>query len=412
MLVVTQHFWPESFRINEVVEDLRDAGADVTVLTGQPNYPEGKVFAGYRAASLTFERTPSGIPVHRVPLIPRARGRAHQLVANYLSFIASAGLLGPWALRGELFDVVFVYGTSPILQAIAAIVIKSLKRAALVTWVQDLWPDSLEVTGFVRDPKLLAAVRVAVEAIYRANDLLLVQSEAFVAPVRALSGQTPIEVHANPGERSFQAPASSLFPATSPPALHLGDGFNVVFAGNLGTVQALDTILDAAEQLRGTTVRMFLVGSGSRSEWLKTEIARRRLDMVQLPGRFPPEAMPAILQQASALLVTLVRSPAMSQTVPSKVQAYLAAARPVVAALDGEGARVVDAAGAGITCPAEDAAALALAITRLQTLSGKERKAMGERGRLYYEQHYDGPRLARALLGKLEAAVQHRKERT
>ncbi len=408
VLVVTQHFWPESFRINEVVEDLRDAGADVTVLTGQPNYPDGAVFPGYRAASLTVEQGPGGIPIHRVPLIPRARGRAHHLVANYGSFIASAGVLGPVALRGKHFDVVFVYGTSPILQAIAAVIVGRLKGAALVTWVQDLWPESLQVTGFVHNKALLAAVRVVVAAIYRANDLLLVQSEAFLTSVRALAGNTPVVVHPNPGERSFQ----SRFDSTSPPSLRLGEGFQVVFAGNLGTVQALDTVLDAAERLRGTDVRFTLVGSGSRSSWVADQVERRRLDMVTLAGRFPPEAMPGILDQASALLVTLVKSPAMSQTIPSKVQAYLAAGRPVIAALDGEGARVVQTAGAGVACPAEDAAALASAITRLRACTPDERKAMGERGRSYFEQHFDGRRLAGVLLQTLEDVALKRRECT
>jgi glycosyltransferase involved in cell wall biosynthesis len=273
--------------------------------------------------------------------------------------------------------------------------------------VQDLWPESLQVTGFVNDKKLLAAVRVVVEGIYRANDLLLVQSEAFVVPVRALAGTTPVIVHPNPGERAFQTRCDG----TVPPSLRLGEGFQVVFAGNLGTVQALDTVLDAAERLRGTDVRFTLVGSGSRSAWVADQVERRGLDMVTLAGRFPPEAMPGILDQASALLVTLVKSAAMSQTIPSKVQAYLAAGRPVIAALDGEGARVVEAAGAGVACPAEDAVALAAAVTRLRALSLEERNAMGERGRLYYEKYFDGRRLAGVLLETLVGVVEQRRER-
>jgi Glycosyl transferase 4-like domain len=155
VLVLSQHYWPESFRITEVVESLRRAGCSVTVLTGQPNYPGGEVFAGYRAGSLGSERHPTGYTIHRVPLSPRGNGSALRLVVNYVSFLLSAALLGPWALRHESFDVIFVYGTSPILQAIPAILLKRIKRAALVTWVQDLWPQSLEVTGFVRSRRLL-----------------------------------------------------------------------------------------------------------------------------------------------------------------------------------------------------------------------------------------------------------------
>lgn len=397
VLILSQHFWPETFRINEVAESLIAAGCEVTVLTGQPNYPEGRVFDGYRAASLAVETHPSGYRIHRVPLCPRGTGGAKRLVANYLSFLAAASVLGPWSLRGRSFEVVFVYGTSPILQAIAGIVLKRVKRAKLVTWVQDLWPQSLEVTGFIRNPRLLGAVATVVRWIYRRNDLLLVQSHAFEPPVRAMAGRTPVEYHPNPGELAFSAPA-----AGGPPTLTLPEGFNVVFAGNFGTVQALDTIVEAAALLaeREPDIRLVMVGSGGRGPWLEAEIARRGLGNVLLAGRFPPQAMPGILDQAAAVLVSLNRGEILSQTVPSKVQAYLAAGRPVIASLDGEGARVVEEAGAGIAVPAEDAAALAEGILRIHAMAPEARRALGESGRRYYEQHFAPEALAARLAAR------------
>lgn len=393
ILVVSQHFWPESFRINEVVESLRSQGCQVAVLTGQPNYPEGAVFEGYRAADTVTELHPSGYTIHRVPLIPRGAGGARRLALNYLSFLASACLLGPWLLRRQRFDVVFVYGTSPILQAIAGVVLKWVKHAVLVTWVQDQWPESLEATGFVRDRRILASVASVVKWIYRRSDLLLVPSAAFLPSVQAMAGTTPVEYHPNPGERAFDPGVAAV-----ESAFRLESGFNVVFAGNLGTVQALDTVLAAAELLRDRfDIRFVLVGSGSRSAWLQQRIEVMALANVRLAGRFAPEAMPAILAQASVLLVSLVRSPIMSQTVPSKLQAYLAAGRPVIASLDGEGARVLEEAGAGLTCPAEDAVALAAAILRLSSVPDHELVRMGESGRRYYERHFD----PRALAAKL-----------
>src|SRR5262245_52634782 len=130
-LLISQHYWPESFRINDVVAALRRAGCDVDVLTGQPNYPDGAVFAGYRAHGAGVEHGPVGELIHRVPLVPRGRGGALRLVLNYLSFLASASVLGPWLLRGRRYDVVFVYGTSPILQAIGGVAVARIKRAAL-----------------------------------------------------------------------------------------------------------------------------------------------------------------------------------------------------------------------------------------------------------------------------------------
>ena len=283
ILIISQHFWPESFRINEVVGSLRAAGCEVSVLTGQPNYPEGDVFDGYCAWGAGSECHPSGYTVYRVPVYPRGQRSSLGLVANYLSFVGSAALVAPWLLRGQRFDLIFVYGTSPILQALPAIVLKHVKRAKLVTWVQDLWPESLEATGHVRDPRLLRGVAAVVRWIYRRNDLLLAQSKAFLPIVRAMAGPIPVEYHPNPGESAFAVQASQDLPA-----LVLEPGFNVVFAGNLGTVQALDTVLDAAQQLLAfPDVRFVLLGSGSRSKWLHGEIARRALGQCE-PARTLP----------------------------------------------------------------------------------------------------------------------------
>lgn len=406
VLILSQHFWPETFRINEVAESLIAAGCEVTVLTGQPNYPEGRIFDGYRAGAMTVEQQPAGYDIHRVPLVPRGPGGARRLVANYLSFLCAATVLGPWTLRGKSFDVIFVYGTSPILQAIAGIPLKWIKRAALVTWVQDLWPQSLEVTGFVRNRRLLGAVATVVRWIYRRNDLLLVQSHAFATAVAPMAGRTPVEYHPNPGELAFSQP-----PAAEAPALTLPPGFNVVFAGNFGTVQALDTIVEAAAQLQAThpQVRIVMVGSGGRGPWLESEIQRRGLGNILLAGRFPPDAMPGILEQASAVLVTLNRGEILSQTIPSKVQAYLASGRPIIAALDGEGARVVQEAGAGLAVPAEAASALADGIRTLHDLSPAERAAMGDAGRRYYRHHFSPDVLAARLVARFDLLTAHRR---
>jgi glycosyltransferase involved in cell wall biosynthesis len=392
ILIVTQYFWPETFRITEVAQSLRGLGHEVIVLTGQPNYPEGVVLPGYAAASLRVQ-THDGLTIYRVPLFPRGHGSAPRLVLNYLSFIVSAAAFGPWLLRGRHFDVVLVYGVSPILQAIPAIWLAWIKGARLVTWVQDLWPESLSATGFIRNPKILGLVAAVVRWIYRKNDLLLVQSQAFVDRVVRMAGTTPVVYHPNPGDLAIATVGSDR-----PTALQLEPGFNVVFAGNLGTVQALDTVLAAANLLRDKQdVCFVLVGSGSRSEWLQQEVNRLGLNNVKMPGRFPPADMPGILAQASAVLVSLVKDPIISQTVPSKVQAYLAAGKPIIASLDGEGARVVLEADAGVACPAEDAQALADAVLQLRNALPVERQQMAQRGLIYYEQHFEPTLLSKRL---------------
>lgn len=392
VLVVSQYFWPETFRITEVAQSLRSCGHEVIVLTGQPNYPDGVVLPGYAAASLRVQAH-DGLTICRVPLVPRARGSALKLILNYLSFIVSAAVFGPWLLRGSKIDVIFVYAPSPILQAIPAIWLAWIKSARVVTWVQDLWPESLSATGFVRNQKVLGVVAAVVRWIYRKNDLLLVQSQAFIEPVANMAGNAPVMYHPNPGELAF-----SKIDLNRPIALQLDAGFNVVFAGNLGTVQALDTLLSAAQLLSDREdVRFVLVGSGSRSEWLQQEVKRLGLDNVKMPGRYSPLDMPGILAQASAVLVSLVKDPIISQTVPSKVQAYLAAGKPIIASLDGEGARVVMEAGAGLACPAEDAHALAAAVRQLRDALPEERQQMGQRGLIYYARYFEPTLLAKRL---------------
>jgi len=404
ILIVSQYYWPETFRINEVAKSLREAGCEVSVLTGQPNYPDGHVFEGYRAWSIGRE-VHDGICIQRVPLAPRGRSGTFRLIANYLSFVFGASLFGPWLLRGQRFDVVFVYGASPILKIFPALVVRRFTGGVLVSWVQDLWPQSLHVTGFVRNPRLLGIVAALVSWLYRHNDLVLVQSQGFVPLVAAMAGRTPVEYHPNPGELDFLAEPEG------PPAVTLEAGFNVVFAGNLGTVQALETVLAAALLLRDDPgIRFVLIGSGSRSEWLRREVERLGLGNVQMPGRFPPNAMPAILAQAAALLVSLTRDPVLSQTVPSKIQAYLAAGRPIIASLDGEGARVVELAGAGVVCPAEDAAALAAAARYLHARPPSELDRMGQAGHDYYLRHFEPGMLARRLTQRFADLIASRGE--
>lgn len=400
ILVLSQYFWPETFRINALVEALADAGAKVTVLTGQPNYPDGAVFPGYRAGSIRKEHFREDVEVIRVPIIPRGNASGARLAANYLSFVATAATIGPFLLRGRQFDVVFVYAPSPITQAIPGMVVKRAFGAKLVTWVQDLWPESLQATGFLRNETLLELARRIVAWIYSGHDLLLGQSRAFVGAIQSVAPRTPVEYFPNPGDGS---PVSEE-PGRTP--LQLAPGFNVVFAGNLGTVQALETVLDAADLLRlHPDVRIVLAGSGSRLPWLQQETTRRGLSNVILAGRFEPGEMPGIFAQADALLVSLNRGETLSQTIPSKVQAYLAAGRPILASLDGEAAALVTDAGAGFASAAEDATGLAENVLRLRALTPEQRAAMGTAGQDVYRREFDPHALALRLVQRLSALV-------
>lgn len=398
-LIVSQYFWPESFRINEVARSLAEKGIKVEVLTGKPNYPRGDIFNGYRAHGCQRE-IHHGIDIHRIPLVARGRGGL-RLALNYLSFVITGILFAPWLLRGRQFDVIFVYAPSPILQAIPAIFLGWLKGCPVVLWVQDLWPESLSATGYVRNRIVLKLVEHAVRFIYRHVDLLLVQSEAFIGPVSALASGTPVKYYPNSVDESFSVPSTANVPGVP----GLTGGFSVMFAGNIGTAQAVEVIVEAATLLKEQTDIQFVVlGDGSRRDWMLQEAKNRGLTNLHLPGRFPVETMPGFMQRASVLLVTLADQEIFSFTIPSKVQAYLAAGRPILACLNGEGARLITVSGAGMTAPAGDATALVAAVLQLYHMPFREREAMGDKGRLYYAQHFAHDMLIDQLIGLLQSA--------
>lgn len=387
ILVLSQYFWPESFIINDIVRTLDEQGHEVVVATGKPNYPDGKIFEGYQAKGVQRDRYLDRIDVVRVPLWPRGAGGARNLVLNYLSFVLAGLFYLPWFLRKREFDAIVVFAPSPILQAIPAIALKWIKRARLALWVQDLWPESLAATGFVRNRHALRMVGWLVRGIYRCCDTLLVQSRAFVEPVARYAARDKIVYFPNSmdSRRMSQAPAL-------PEALAdlMDKHFCVVFAGNLGTAQALDTLVEAACQLRDDAgMRLVLVGSGSRLAWLEAQKQALGLDNLVLAGRFPMEAMPAIFERSDVLLVSLSDQDIFAQTVPSKIQAYLAAGRPIAASLNGEGARVVMEAGAGLASPAEQPEALVHNLRQLRSMKAEAREQMGQAGRDYFDQHFE-----------------------
>jgi glycosyltransferase involved in cell wall biosynthesis len=400
VLIVSQYYWPESFQINDIAKVMAAKGVQVEVLTGQPNYPAGEVFNGYSAWGCKSE-THEGVVIHRIPLRPRGNGVLN-LAINYLSYVLSGLFVAPFVLRKMKYDVIFVYGLSPILQAIPAIFLGWLHTCPKVLWVQDLWPESLSATGYVKNAKVLKAVEYVVRFIYRRMDLLLVQSEAFIVPVSAFAGGTPVRYHPNAVDDSFSTPATGVVPSVA----GLDNGFSVLFAGNIGRAQAVDVIIEAATLLRDESdIHFVVMGEGSMHAWMIEQQAERQLLNLHLPGRFPVENMPAFMQKASVLLVTLSDEDILRLTVPSKVQAYLAAGRPIIACLNGEGARLVAKAEAGLTVQAQDAKGLAAAVLRLYRMAPEERAAMGRRGSEFHVKNFSHDMLVDRLIGVLDFTV-------
>jgi len=384
LLIVTQYYWPENFRINDLTTELVKRGHNVTVLTGFPNYPSGIVFQEFKSTPKEF-LTHNGVKIVRVPIIPRGK-RKIQLVFNYLSFIFTASTIGLFRLRKQNYDAIFVFEPSPVTVCLPAILYRYIKKVPLAFWVLDLWPDTLEALGIVRSRRILRLIGGMVSFIYNRNDLILGQSMSFLPNIKKYCNHNNI--------RYFPGWAESIFndEMTKDQLIETKNNFfNIVFTGNIGESQDFPAILDAAERLKkDKKIRWIIVGDGRMFDWLKTEVKKRSLtDCVILTGSYPMEKMPFFFNQASALLVSLKDEPIFSYTIPGKLQAYLKAGKPILAMLNGEAAELIRMNKCGITCKASDSSALASAALRLKNLSDEDKDKMGKQSLVLSKTKFD-----------------------
>ena len=381
-------------------------GHQVTVLTGVPNYPAGKVFDIYLERPANFAYF-EGAKIFRVPMLPRGMGHS-RLVLNYLSFVLGGCIWGPWLLRGVHADVIFVFEPSPVTVGLPAVMLGKVKNAPIVFWALDLWPETLAALGMVRSPRVLAWIGQLVRFIYNRCTLVLGQSHGFLGSIaKYCNDDTKIRYFPSWAEEVFAV--ENVKPAPEIP--QKDDVFTVLFAGNIGEAQDMPAVLNAAERLKDNPgIRWVVVGDGRKSEWLKSEVIRRDLqDRVLLPGRFPVERMPSFYAHADALLVSLKRDPVFSMTIPGKVQSYLLVGKPVLGMLDGEGAAVISDAGAGLSCDAGDAAGLAEAVLALAAMTPEQRKQLGLSGQKYAQQEFGRSQLIDRLEALLSEAVNIKK---
>lgn len=380
ILVICQYYRPEPFRVHDLCAELVRAGHSVQVVTGMPNYPRGELYPGFERNRAVDEEL-DGVRIHRCPIHPRKSGPLHRLW-NYASFPASASRY----LRSRrfsatergAFDLIFIYQLSPVMMASPGIRYAKRHRIPTVLYCLDLWPESLLAGGVRRGSLIYRFFHRISRKLYRSVDKLLITSNQF-------SGYLKQEFSL-PEERIEYLPqyAEELFSAL--PAREPDGMTNLMFAGNLGSLQSLDTILDAASVLREEPVRFQIVGDGKESGHLEQRAQREGLENVSLLGRRPVEDMPGLFAGADAMLVTMKSDPVLSLTLPGKVQSYLAAGRPIIGAVDGEAARVIEASGCGFCGPAEDAAALAENVRRF--MRSDEKAEMGRRAAAYSAAHF------------------------
>jgi glycosyltransferase involved in cell wall biosynthesis len=398
ILIISQYFWPESFRINDITLGLKEKGHEVIVLTGKPNYPAGKFYEGYGLFSKPYEEW-SGIQIYRVPIITRGKGGGIRLFLNYMSFAFTASI--KVLLMKKNYDTALVYEPSPITVGLPAVLLRKLYGKPFHFWVQDLWPASITAASGIKNRFVIDFFDQLTRLIYHSSTSVLVQSRAFI-PYIENQGIDYKKIKYLPNStESFQRKAYT----NKLHSFNIPEGFNILFAGNIGNAQSFETLLEAARILKekGRRVNWIILGDGR----MKEEVIRRveLLDLKDcffLLGRFSLLDMPAFFASADALLLSLKRDDIFAYTIPSKLQSYLAFGKPIIASLDGEGARVIKEANAGFVSPAEDSSALAENIIIAELTDKQTMETMALNAVAYYEREFE----REALLSKLEHILQ------
>lgn len=404
ILLLTQWYPPEPQEfLAEMAQSLKALGHDVTVLTGFPNWPSGEVYPGYRIKPWQRE-TMDGIQIVRVPLYPDHSRSGFRRALNYISFALSAAMLGPWLVKKP--DVIHVI--PPLTVGIPAWLLSRLWHVPFTHEIQDIWPETLAATGMLNNQRALAYIGEFAKWIYRRASAIRVISPGFKANlIQKGVPAEKIHVISNWVDTDLYRP---LDPDPELPVkLGLTGRFNIMYAGAMGPAQGLETVLEAAKLLENLPqVQFVMVGDGVDRPHLQ-EIARTYdLRNARFLGRYPGEAMPGMNAQADVLLIHLRDDPLFRITIPHKIFTCLASGKPVLAAIGGDAAAVVESAHAGLTCPSGDPRALADVVRRFYEMSPDERSALGQNGRRAVCGAYERSYLVRQIAAMLEAVVTDR----
>ena len=394
ILVVTQHFWPENFRINDIVEGFLQDGIAVDVLCGLPNYPKGEWFPGYSAAG-PFEEEWHGARLYRCKEVPRRGNTSVNIFLNYISW--------PWYAAHALhrlpggYDAVFCFNTSPVLMCWPAIRYAKKHHIPFTNYVLDIWPENLYSVLNVKNKALRAIAQGVSDALYKKADRLIAMSEPLQQRLCQRTGMPPQKIAVIPQY------CEDFYAVPQPDAAlraQFGGRFNLVFTGTFTPAQSLETVITAVQDARSRgadMLHLLLVGDGMSRAALEAKVKDLHAeDAVTFYGSVPATDIPKFTALADALIVCLSDSPDLGLTVPAKVASYMAAGKPVLASMDGAGNAAVAAAG-GLSSPACDAAALADNLLALTRMDAAQHAAMGQSAKEYYLAHYRRSELLRKL---------------
>ncbi|MFD1780173.1 glycosyltransferase family 4 protein [Fredinandcohnia salidurans] len=376
ILVISQHFYPEQFKVSDICFRLAKEGHDVTVLTGLPNYPSGVIDKKYKWFKNRNEKV-KGVNILRSWLIGRGSGNL-KLSVNYLSFALAATFKSLFIKKD--FDLMLVYQTSPVTMALPGVLLKKLTKKPLIIYCHDLWPESIATVGITKDSVVYKVLFIISKWIYGNADKIFTSSKLFVEYFNNTLGIYKETVY-------LPVYAEDLFDNITANNM-ASDSINLVFAGNVGKMQSVDTIIYAANELKEMkNIKWHIVGDGSAKntcEKLKNELD---LENVIFHGQHPISEMPHFYRMADAFLITLKENKVISYTLPNKVQSYMAAGKPIIGAIDGETQEVIKTANCGLCCSSEDYKSLAKNVKDF--VENKQmHRVYGENAKKYYEENF------------------------
>ena len=354
ILIISQHFYPENFKINDIAFFLKSNGFDVTVLTSKPNYPEGRFFKGYNFFNKNTEII-NGVKIIRVPTIPRLNGGALGMILNYLSFLFFSFFVFLFKIKNK-YDLVFAVLLTPATSLLPMIWIKKRFKIPVILWVLDLWPDSFYANTGFRINLVSKLIEKISDQVYNNADSIFISSNYFRKPIiKRLNSTKRFSFFPNWAEDIFynKIKNTSLDQFTYP------EGFNIVFTGNIGESQGFEDIVEAAKMTSHTSINWILIGDGRKRDWIKNQIVDHNIKNIYIPGRYPMELMPSYFSLADSLLITLKKDEVFSNTLPAKLQPYLTSGKPILGNLSGEGLDIIQNNSIGLACDPGNPAQLA-----------------------------------------------------
>ena len=398
ILVISQYFYPENFRINDLCLGLTEQGHNVSVLTAKPNYPKGTFYEGFTFFNNSVDNY-KGIKVYRAPIIPRGNASGLRLFINYISFVFF-GIVRLIYIK-EKFDKIFVYAPSPITVGYIGIIASLKFKAKSYLWVHDLWPESVKDAGGINNKFILFFIDLMTRSIYFFYKKILVQSPYFKDYL--------VEQSVNYSKIIYYPYYAEEFYGVVDPKPNIkslyGDGLNLVFAGNIGVAQSFDTIVEAAKILKNRIdkFKFIIIGEGRDKKRIVDKISHYSLEEnFKFLGTYPPEKMSDFFACADALIVSLKDTKIFSMTIPGKLQSYLASGKPIIASLNGIGAQIINDSNSGFVSNSENAQDFANSIIKLNNLNVSSRQELGLNGRKYFEKEFERSKLLKRLINIFE----------